>query len=155
MKYLMKLSVLFILLSCNQSPNAEKTLVAWVSLTDTVEMEGSVITIQDGERFDGIYLSGEDGGKWIAGSENDKRTQPEKGIPVQESDGEDLIQLAIVYTDSEIRMAQSPLMAKCAQKRLPPPPQNKHLNLRNVQAEQKIPSRKVGPYYVALHSVLG
>ena len=104
MKNLMKLAILFILLSCTQSPNTEKTLVAWVSLTDTVVMEGSVITIQDGERFDGIFLSAEDGGKWIAGSEENKRTQPEKGIPVQESDAEELIQLAIVYTDSEIRM---------------------------------------------------
>ncbi|MEE2876213.1 MAG: hypothetical protein VX822_00305, partial [Candidatus Neomarinimicrobiota bacterium] len=81
MKYLMKLSVLFIFLSCTQSSNVEKTLVAWVSLTDTEKMEGSVITIQNGERFDGIYFSAEDGGKWIAGSENNKRTQLDKGIP--------------------------------------------------------------------------
>jgi beta-fructofuranosidase len=106
--------LVFTFLSCTQSINKEKTFVAWVSLTEInpdwkaymedTTMEGSVITLQDGDRYDGIYLSAEEGGKWVAGSEDNKRTNIEKGIPVQESDYEELIQLAIVYTESEIFM---------------------------------------------------
>ena len=104
MKNMMKATILFILLNCTLSANTEKTLVVWVYLSNTDGMEGSVISIQDGDRFDGIFLS-EDGGKWVAGSEDNKRTNPEKGIPLQESDTTGvLVQLAIVYTDSEIRM---------------------------------------------------
>ena len=96
---------LIVWISCTPSSDTDKTLVAWVSLTNTDLMGGSVLTIQDGDRFDGIILSEEDGGKWVAGSEDNKRTKLEKGIPIQESDttGE-LIQLAIVYKDSEIQM---------------------------------------------------
>lgn len=104
MKNVMKAVIILTLLSCAQLPNNEKTLVAWVSLTSTDQMEGSVISLQDGDRYDGIFLSAEDGGKWIAGSEDNKRTNLEKGIPVQESDTEELVQLAIVYRESEILM---------------------------------------------------
>jgi len=103
-----KISIMMILLflqSCAPHENTDKTLVAWVSLNSTDIQVGSVLTIQDDDRFDGIILSEEDGGKWVAGSEDNKRTKLEKGIPIQESDttGE-LVQLAIVYKDSEIQM---------------------------------------------------
>ena len=104
MKRLIKILVLFVFMSCTKSSDSDKTLVAWVHLSDSVDMEGSVITIQDGKRFDGIHLSLENGGTWIAGSENNNRTLISKGIPVGKSNREELIQLAIVYIDSEIRM---------------------------------------------------
>jgi sucrose-6-phosphate hydrolase SacC (GH32 family) len=77
--------------------------VAWVSLNATKDLSGSVLTIQIGDRYDGIILSREEGGKWVAGSENGNRTQIAKGIAIKESDttGE-LVQLAIVYKGSEI-----------------------------------------------------
>ncbi|RKY51235.1 MAG: hypothetical protein DRP89_09195, partial [Candidatus Neomarinimicrobiota bacterium] len=92
-----------LLVSCSVNPsNTDKTLVAWVSLTNTDSMEGSVLTVQDGDRFDGIILSE---GKWVAGSEDNKRTDLNMGIPVQESDTTGkLVQLAIVYKGSEILM---------------------------------------------------
>jgi sucrose-6-phosphate hydrolase SacC (GH32 family) len=85
------------------SKNTDKTLVAWVSLNATKDLSGSVLTIQIGDRYDGIILSREEGGKWVAGSENGNRTQIAKGIAIKESDttGE-LVQLAIVYKGSEI-----------------------------------------------------
>jgi beta-fructofuranosidase len=97
------ISILF--LTCTPSQKTDKTLVAWVSIKNSNNLSGSVITIQDGDRFDGIILSEEDGGKWVAGSEDNKRTKLEKGIPIEESDttGE-LVQLAIVYKNSEILM---------------------------------------------------
>ena len=41
-------------MQCSDSNLSEKTIVAWVSLTGSYNMEGSLITIQDGETFDGI-----------------------------------------------------------------------------------------------------
>jgi len=91
--------------SCTPSKNTDKTLVAWVTLNTTKDISGSVLTIQNGEQYDGIFLSGEEGGKWIAGSDENKRTNLDLGIPLQDSDKTgQMVQLAIVYNKSEIRM---------------------------------------------------
>ena len=73
-KIIIILFLSFFLMQCSDSKLSEKTIVAWVSLTDSYNMEGSLITIQDGETFDGIFLSSKDGFKWYAGSENDNRS---------------------------------------------------------------------------------
>jgi sucrose-6-phosphate hydrolase SacC (GH32 family) len=101
------LTILGLVFSCNLSQNTDKTLVAWVSLNAIKDRSGSVLTIQNGEQYDGIILSRENGGTWVAGSENNNRTQIEKGIAIQESDtlGE-FVQLAIVYKGQEISMYQ-------------------------------------------------
>ena len=104
-KSIIYFTISILLFSCTPSKNTDKTLVAWVSLNATKDLSGSVLTIQSGEQHDGIFLSGEEGGKWIAGSEDNKRTNLNMGIPVQESDRTgQMVQLAIVYKESEIRM---------------------------------------------------
>ena len=84
-------------MQCSDSNLSEKTIVAWVSLTGSYNMEGSLITIQDGETFDGIFLSSKDGFKWYAGSENDNRSNLDMGILIDSSEIYKEFQIAIVY----------------------------------------------------------
>jgi len=53
----------------------DKTLVSWVCLADTTQRGGSALTIQVGERFDGIVFGEKESGKWMAGSDVFTRTQ--------------------------------------------------------------------------------
>ena len=69
------LLIFAILTAC--SPNTDKTLVSWVKLNDLRIEGGSVLTIQSGEQFDGIVFGETESGKWIAGSENWKRSNSE------------------------------------------------------------------------------
>jgi len=89
---------------CNNIKSTEKTIVAWVSLTDSYNMEGSLITIQDGDRFDGIFLSSKDGFKWYPGSENNNRTNIDMGISIDSSEIYKEFQIGIVYTKKSIKM---------------------------------------------------
>ena len=83
---------------CNNLKSTEKTIVAWVRLTDSYNMEGSLISIQDGDRFDGIFLSSKDGFKWYPGSENNNRTNIDMGISIDSSEIYKEFQIGIVYT---------------------------------------------------------
>jgi len=91
-------------LGCNKNSLNEKTIVAWVNLTESYNMEGSLVSIQDGDRFDGIFLSSKNGFKWYAGSENNNRTQINIGISIDSSDIYELFQIGIVYTKNNIKM---------------------------------------------------
>ena len=106
MKYMIYccLIIFAILTAC--SPNTDKTLVSWVKLTDLRIEGGSILTIQAGEKFDGIVLGETESGKWIAGSEDKKRSNSDLGnvkAETEESIGK-LIQMAIVYEGSEIKI---------------------------------------------------
>ena len=71
--FLILIPILFLSACATKSINTDKTLVSWVIIYNLDEGGGSILTLQDGELFDGIILSGE-GGSWIAGSEHDRRT---------------------------------------------------------------------------------
>jgi len=93
------LSILCIQVSQAESAaNTDKTLVSWVTVNSSRARGGSVLTLQDGEQFDGIILNEE--GNWVAGSDDDKRT---KSTEADVRTGK-MEQLAIVYEGSEIRM---------------------------------------------------
>ena len=65
---------ILILPACaTKSFNSDKTLVSWVSINNPGVNGGSILTLQDGELFDGILLA-EQGDSWIAGSEQDRTT---------------------------------------------------------------------------------
>jgi sucrose-6-phosphate hydrolase SacC (GH32 family) len=98
------LVIFAILTAC--SPNTDKTLVSWVKLNDLRIEGGSILTIQSGEQFDGIIFGETESGKWIAGSENWKRSNTELGKVKAETDESigSLIQMAIVYKGSEINI---------------------------------------------------
>jgi sucrose-6-phosphate hydrolase SacC (GH32 family) len=98
------LIIFLILTAC--ATNTDKTLVSWVKLNDLRIEGGSILTIQSGEQFDGIVFGETESGKWIAGSDNWKRSNSELGnvkAETEESIGK-LIQMAIVYEGSEVRI---------------------------------------------------
>jgi sucrose-6-phosphate hydrolase SacC (GH32 family) len=82
---------------------ADKTLVSWVCLANTAQQGGSALTIQSGDRFDGIVFGERVAGKWMAGSEGFTRTQgDQQANAVEKADDKTLVQMAIVYKGSQI-----------------------------------------------------
>jgi sucrose-6-phosphate hydrolase SacC (GH32 family) len=83
--------------------DANKTLVSWVTLKDKGVRAGSVLTIQDGDRFDGIIFAERAAGKWMAGSNFFSRTEKDQNAnPVESADDKTLVQMAIVYHGSRV-----------------------------------------------------
>jgi sucrose-6-phosphate hydrolase SacC (GH32 family) len=81
----------------------DKTLVSWVCLANTTQQGGSALTIQRGERFDGIVFGETASGKWMAGSEFFARTQADQQASgVEKADSKTLILVAIVYKGNQI-----------------------------------------------------
>jgi len=109
MKLIQKPDILLVLIpilvlsACaTKSFNTDKTLVSWVTIDNMVAGGGSILTLQDGELFDGIILS-EQGDSWIAGSEHDRSnpTATNNTSVVAPGIGE-VEQIAIVYKGDEI-----------------------------------------------------
>lgn len=85
--------------------NTDKTLVSWVTLTNKDVRAGSILTIQDGDQFDGIVFAEKDPRKWMAGSDFFRRTQKNRSkTTVETADSKTQIQMAIVYKGDEIRI---------------------------------------------------
>lgn len=83
--------------------NTDKTLVSWVTLTDRNQRAGSILTVQRDDQFDGIVFAEKAPGKWMAGSNFFKRTQPDQSAnPEESADSNILVQMAIVYKDDQI-----------------------------------------------------
>jgi len=83
--------------------NTDKTLVAWIAPTDLTLRGGSVLTIQVGDQFDGIVFGELQTGKWMAGSNNYKRTEKVQNKYAPETaDSKTMVQIAIVYKDDRI-----------------------------------------------------
>ena len=76
----------------------DKTLEAWVQLSDLGQKGGGVITVQtrDGVNFDSIVYAEKQGRHWLAGSENHKRTDEFNGSKEKEA-LEAPVHVAIVY----------------------------------------------------------
>ena len=105
-----RLFLLFIplLFSCeSDNPNgSDKTLVSWITLTDLNVDQGSILTLQQGSRFDGIVLGKIESGKWIAWSDHFNRTNQDMSdlAPETEESLGEIIQMAVVYEGNEIRL---------------------------------------------------
>ena len=83
----------------------EKTLVAWVQLSNLEQRGGGVMTIQTsgGERFDAIVFGEQTPGEWLAGSDHFLRTKPFGGSPETEAVSRP-VHLAVTYAaDGTIR----------------------------------------------------
>jgi len=81
----------------------DKTLVSWVTLDNTTQQSGSALTIQAGDKFDGIVFGEKAVGKWMAGSNYYARTQgDQQANAVEKADAKTLIQMAIVYQGNQI-----------------------------------------------------
>lgn len=78
--------------------SGDKTLVAWASSANLNQQGGSVLTIQDDDRFDAIVFGERACGKWMAGSNFFRRTQTDQNANWTETAGpHTLVQMAIVY----------------------------------------------------------
>jgi sucrose-6-phosphate hydrolase SacC (GH32 family) len=94
--------ILIISACATKSFNTDKTLVSWVTIDNMVAGGGSILTLQDGELFDGIILS-EQGDSWIAGREYGRRTPTATNDTSVVAPGiGKLEQIAIVYKGDEI-----------------------------------------------------
>lgn len=87
-----------ILMSCAPTVSTDKTLIAWVELNDLSVTGGSVITLQNGEEYDGIILTGEENPVWTVGSSEPSRTGG--AIPATDRP----IQLAVVYKGNQVSL---------------------------------------------------
>jgi len=86
-----------------KASRTDKTLVSWVMLNNTSQRGGSVLTIQQGDQFDGIVFGEIQTGKWMAGSNSFARTEKAQDSNAAETaDSNTLIQIAIVYKDNHI-----------------------------------------------------
>ncbi len=79
-------------------PLTEKTLEAWVRLSNLEQRGGGVVSVQtlDGVLFDAIVFGEKDSGQWLAGSNNFVRTQSFQGPKEGEADTQ-IVHVAIVY----------------------------------------------------------
>ena len=92
-------------LSAAEDAGTSKTLVAWVIPANLTQQGGSVLTIQSGDRFDAIVLGERARGRWMAGSNYYKRTQPNQNhYPAETADAETMVQIAIVYDAGDLRI---------------------------------------------------
>ncbi|MCX7600136.1 MAG: family 43 glycosylhydrolase, partial [Armatimonadetes bacterium] len=83
----------------------DKTLVAWVHITDLAQRGGSVLTIERRGQFDAIVFGEIRPGVWMAGSDGFQRTQREQDKYPRETAGpNELIRLAAVYRGNEITL---------------------------------------------------
>ncbi len=79
-------------------PLAAKTLEAWVQLDGLEQRGGGVVTVQglDGVVFDALVYGERERGRWIAGSDNFRRTQ-DVGGDAEEAAGARPVHVAAVY----------------------------------------------------------
>ena len=85
--------------------STDKTLVAWVALSDLDQRGGSALTLQSGQEFDAIVFAEIEPRIWMAGSDEFNRTEEVQEAHDRETAAIDtLIQIAIVYEGNEIRI---------------------------------------------------
>src|SRR5262245_15074868 len=85
-------------------PLLDKTLVAWVSPANLTQRGGSVLTIEKaGGVFDAIVLGEIAPAKWMAGSDNFKRTQQKQDqFPAEDAGPDAVVQVASVYQGRQV-----------------------------------------------------
>ena len=103
MKTLLPALAMSVIGSAACAAGTDKTLVSWVCLANTTQQGGSALTIQSGDRFDGIVFGERAAGKWMAGSEIHARTQADQqASPVEKADSKTLVQMAVSYHGNRI-----------------------------------------------------
>lgn len=99
--------LLLIWASAGHAASADKTLVAWVALDEGDYRAGSILTVQRDQQFDAIVLGEQTPGKWMAGSDDFRRTQEEQDYEKETLGTDALIQMAIVYEDDRISILRN------------------------------------------------
>ena len=107
MKKIISIILMQLMIIATNAANTDKTLVSWIKLNDNDVAGGSVLTIQNCDKYDGIVYTEEKGGKWIAASEQDSRTKRRLSRKIETNSRPSLqkfVQLAVVYNSNEIRI---------------------------------------------------
>ncbi|HRI14591.1 MAG TPA: GH32 C-terminal domain-containing protein [Verrucomicrobiota bacterium] len=88
------------------NPLQEKTLVVWATPANLTQRGGSALTLDDRHsHFDGVVFGEIAAGRWMAGSDNFKRTQQsQESVPAETSLGGASVQIAIVYRGREVEI---------------------------------------------------
>ena len=82
----------------------DRTLVSWAAPATLEQRGGSVLTINQGDRFDGLVFAELAKGAWMLGSDHFRRTcRDQKGWP-KECAVDRFVQIAATYRDSERRV---------------------------------------------------
>jgi sucrose-6-phosphate hydrolase SacC (GH32 family) len=99
------MGLILLLAGTSHAEVTDKTLVSWVMLRNRRVRGGSVLTVQDGNRFDGILFTGKGGGRWAAGSDRSMCAQTDAvGTPLETMPAGEMVQMAVVYAVDEIRI---------------------------------------------------
>ena len=87
-------------------PLLDKTLVAWVAVSNLTERGGGVVTLMDkAEHFDAIVLGEVATGKWMAGSDFFWRThQDQAAWPLERAESNEVVQVAISYHGDRVTL---------------------------------------------------
>ncbi len=95
--------------SCTGTTRAvtDKTLVAWVLLEEGDYAAGSVLTLQQEDRFDAIVYGELKEDTWMAGSNFFQRTSEDQEYASEVEGGNELIQVAIVYQNNRLTLLRN------------------------------------------------
>lgn len=82
---------------------SDKTLVAWVRVADLQQRGGSVLTLEQQNRFDAIVFGELAPARWMAGSDGFRRTQRSQDhCPAETAGPETTVQIAILYRGNTV-----------------------------------------------------
>lgn len=83
----------------------DHTFVVWASPANLTQRGGSLLTLEENERFDAIVFGELSERKWMAGSEFYRRSQRDQSaVPVEEADPQTALQLASVYRGKNVSL---------------------------------------------------
>jgi sucrose-6-phosphate hydrolase SacC (GH32 family) len=85
---------------------ADKTLVAWVTLSNTTQRGGGVLSLENlPGQFDAIVFGEIEPGRWMAGSDFFRRTASDQSSwPAETSGPGQLVQIAVVYRGRHVTL---------------------------------------------------
>ena len=108
MKCLASIAISVIMLAAVTIPTmavtmTDKTLMAWVKVADPEQKGSGILSIERSGQFDAIVYGENTPHKWMAGSDNWSRTQPDQSAAVAEQPkSEAIVQIAIVYQGNQV-----------------------------------------------------
>lgn len=79
----------------------DRTIVVWASPANLTQRGGSVLALEEGDRFDAIVFGELAERKWMAGSIYYRRSQRnQSAVPADNAEADTFVQVAIVYANS-------------------------------------------------------
>ena len=96
----------FLLVSAVADEPGDKTLVAWAAPANLTQRGGSMLTVEDWQNhFDGIVFGEISPAKWMAGSDNHRRSvRDQSAFPEETADAGTFVCVAIVYSGKTVSL---------------------------------------------------